>query len=1107
LPQIERPLRILAWPLVSAVLMFVLAWVGIEGASLGGRVAVLWLANAAIIALLLRRPRSTWLLLGTAALLGNVAAALLTGDTLPLALALSACNLVEILLVAHLLERRFPQAGSMVTLPAILVLALTGLGGALLSSALAFVSVSLLGEAISLEAVAPWLLADLNGLLILTPLFLSLSEPRERDETRGGVEFALLAALALGVCLTIFAFRASSMFFMAPVLVLAALRLEVRKAALLVGAVCITACLMTAGGLGPLNTPHVDYTTRVFLLQGFMAAAVLLTLPVAALSKERQRTADELRRREEHYRLLADNSSDMVLRLDGQGHAGFVSDAALRLLGVEPAAIAGPRLLERLHPDDRLRMSAALQRTLRQGEAVSCFRMQHSTGPWRWVEAHIRRADHGQAGVGPADHHGCDAALDGRCTTGASAPCPQAARLDTERALRSADDVALVATVRDIHQRRSAELLAADSAARLRESNRLLLVAEGLASLGHWFFEPEQGEVRFSAEAAALLGLDTPTLAPRDALEVIAAADRRPLLRKLVEANRAESPAECVVRYLTAGGERTLQLRIQRNGSGPGRVGLIGVISDITDKLAAERQLVEALEEAQTAAAARSQFLATMSHEIRTPMTGVLGMIELLNDDPALEERQLFLDTLGQSADLLMSVLNDILDFSKIDSGQFAFADEPFDLGGTLAATLQLFDRAASARQLNLRFEGPEPGETWLRGDAQRLQQVLSNLLSNAIKFSERSEVTVRCSVRPRPGAHAAVRLTVGDKGLGISPAAQAQLFEPFIQGEGASGRGGTGLGLAISRRLVAGMGGNIAVRSALGRGSAFTVSLTLPQAAPLPRARKRFVARAARPLDLLLAEDNPVNQLLVTALLNRMGHRVTCATDGQSAIELSAQRRFDLILMDMQMPRCDGLGATSRIRRGGGPNAETPVIALTADASAERRAVYTARGIDALLTKPIDCAALAATLARFAARPELQDDEPPPRDATEVLDLAILDEVRALLGRERLADLLGLLATEIEQRPRAIRQALADREFERAAAEAHSLKGAASNLGALQVADAALGIEQVIKTADRMNHVDLGPALRQLAAAVARTQDALAAQFHPVPEPIVARA
>ena len=1094
-----RAARLTGLLLAPAVTVFALALLGFEFGRRDDGVAAVWFANGVLIAWLLRRPRSEWRLLLAAALAGNTGAGLAWGDPVGPAAALAACNAAEVLLVAWLFSRAFARRTAFDSLEHLGRLSLLALTGPAVSTALAGLSLALLGSPVGAEALLHRALANSFGILVLTPLLLALTGRGSLTAERPYSNSPSCSCLRLSR-------ETSAIFLLTPLLVFAGFRVRVEQAVVLVTLVCGIALVLTRQGEGPLVLPALDPSLRTFMLQSFMATVLTLLLPISILSQERRRTAAALRAREEQYRLLADHSSDLVLRLDREGRALFVSSAARRLLGVTEAALAGEALAGRIHPEDRSRFRSVLLRASHNGEAVSCFRMRHSDGDYRWIEAHCRFV--GSAANCRATLHSCEAALQGRCLPGAQAPCGSGQETESGHAPLSfepaADDLTIIAALRDIHQRRTAELLATEASVRLRETNRLLLMAEGLASLGHWVHDPQAGDVLLSAEAAALLAVPQLTFRPADLVALIRTEDRRYLLRAVALARRYDAPAKCTVRIGAAATERTIQLRVQQRETLAGETGLFGIVSDITDKLRAEQQLVSALDEARRAAEFRSQFLATMSHEIRTPMTGVVGMIELLSDEPSPDQRRLYLDTLRRSADLLMAVLNDILDFSKVDAGRLTFAAEPFDLGALLQTTFRLFERSADARGLRLTLHAPLPGETWLRGDALRLQQVVSNLLNNAIKFSERGEVALRCSVHPRARGRQALRITVADRGIGISADVQSRLFEPFVQGPTSASAGGTGLGLAISRRLVAGMGGTISLRSSEGRGSSFTVSLILPStdagglaSAPVTEQEKE------RPLDILLAEDNTINQLLVTALLRRMGHRVTCAGDGEAALVAAAGRAFDIILMDMQMPRRNGLSTAAAIRYGTGPNAATPIIALTADAAAERRSCYEGGPIDLILSKPVDSSALRSALNAWSSpsppvpllgariAPRLQS----PTADQAMLDPAVLGEIRAMLGGARLDELLDLLAAELDSRPRAIREALADHALDRAAAETHSLKGAAANLGAAGVAGAARTLEQAIAAASGSGQrAGIAPALRVLGQAVSDTQHALAA-------------
>lgn len=802
--------------------------------------------------------------------------------------------------------------------------------------------------------------------------------------------------------------------------------------------------------------------------------SVLALLLFAAHYRHVRTAADALREKARYYQSLADHSGDLLIRLDRDGSARFVSRASRRLLGCHPDTLMGHGLIAHVHPGDVADFVAAVRRTQSTGETNCTFRIKDGVGDYRWVEARCRLTD---------------------LPRWTRPPLQSPAGWSHGGQHDEAFDLTIIATLRDIHDRKLAEQRAANSAARLSEANNLLVMAEELASLGHWAFDPIARTIHLSQEAALMAGLDSRDVELDELWALLEPKDRHGLLRRLVLAGRQAGPTEATVRVRQGEELRTLQLKVQRNGDEEAGA-LFGVVSDITDKLAGEQRLVAALHEARSAAAFRSQFLATMSHEIRTPMTGVIGMIELLATEPSSAERALYLETLRHSAELMMAVLNDILDFSKVDAGRLTIQNEPFDLGATLLTTLRLFDRTASARGLSLRLDGPDPGAVWLRGDAVRLRQVLSNLLSNAIKFSERGEIVLRASLFPRRTAAPALTISVEDQGQGISPALCERLFEPFVQGDDNAAEG-TGLGLAISRRLVHAMGGSIAVSSREGHGSTFTLLLGLPTA-EATEGEGGVTARTepARPLDILLAEDNPVNQLLVTALCRRMGHRVIVAPDGEAAIVAASRRRFDLILMDMQMPRCDGLTAARRIRTYPGPSAKVPIIALTADAAAARRPLYAEAGIDGLLAKPVDSGALGMTLSRIAdGAPPRPDGEPGPLPHGILLDRSILDEVEALLGPAKLRTLVDLLDDELDRRPRAIRAALADGEARRAASEAHSLKGAAGNLGAVAVRDAAAAIEEVSShSAEADGPVQgLAVALADLDRAAAETRRALA--------------
>jgi PAS domain S-box-containing protein len=682
-----------------------------------------------------------------------------------------------------------------------------------------------------------------------------------------------------------------------------------------------------------------------------LTATLALQMAVRRKTRELRQTNEALKReiqekkhaekaaktQELKYRLLAENSADLIWTMDKDRRYTYFSPAAQSMLGYTPEELIDLPLEDRFPPRSLAK--------IRQADAIRCSHWQNDANEVLTMSMELQQIRKDGSVI---------------WTEVVSTPI-----LGDE-----GEPQGVLGVTRDITDRKKFERTLRESERRFRE----IIVKS-----------PHPMCIMESQTENLFLCNDSFTKAFGYTLEDIAtsrdwwslfcpeSADGKTIrtaCRKAVKhgsVSRKESPPQVASIRRSDGQIRKVEIRLTPLGEE-----VLISLFDLTSLLELQSELVQAKEEAETANKAKTEFLANMSHEIRTPLNGALGMLQLMQTTELNAEQCEYIDAAITSCQRLTRLMGDILDLSRVEAGKLDLIEEPFDLSDTIHSTFQLFQPMAQQKKLSIKSV-IDPRIPWiLVGDADRLQQVLNNLLSNALKFTEKGSVSMEASLLPPASEdEASILFTVADTGVGVPDNRLADIFSPFTQVDGSFTRSyqGAGLGLAICKRIVSLMGGSMSVESDHGQGTTFYVSIPFKigetPAKPAPEAEP---APARTGFHVLLAEDDLVNRATVSKMLEKLGCSVVSAQDGRQALEILKKDRFDLVFMDIQMPILDGVQATMAIRNktAGAHNVYIPIIALTAYAMPGDRNRFLEAGMDAYLPKPVEFGDLRDVLAKF---------------------------------------------------------------------------------------------------------------------------------------------
>jgi len=587
---------------------------------------------------------------------------------------------------------------------------------------------------------------------------------------------------------------------------------------------------------------------------------------------------------------------------------------------------------------------------------------------------------------------------------------------------------------------------------------------------GIWDWNLETGDLYISPKLRDLIGYskeETKDRSPAWWLEKIHPDDQTEIMRNIEEfsSGKMEFTYFDGCRFLCKNGDYLWLENHAKVLSGKhNKVQRItATVINITPQKYIQNQLYTIISDQEKEARNKMKFLSSLSHEFRSPLSGILGMATLLKESILSPDQLHFTENISNSTEMLLALVNDILDVAKLNSGKFEFEKINFSLVKIIKRASDLIRPTIMKKNLTFNLEISESAPEYIMGDPTRLQQILVNLLSNATKFTSSGSITLSVNLidSNKPSFQHSLHFEIADTGIGIAPETQENLFNDFTQANRSISRlyGGTGLGLSICKELVHLMSGNIGVNSAPGNGSTFWFTIPFdeqPEASGGDDVLNQS-SSANIPLHILLVEDNQVNQEVMLGLLTILGDNVTVANNGEEALELFKSKKFDIVLMDLNMPVLDGLRATQSIRKL--PNGDAPIIAVTANTFSGERENCMQHGINHVLNKPIDKISLEVALHPYRSQTNHHTIDKPKKDqrlsTIPIIDKKAIHTLVTDLGKDKVEALIDLyrkdavtLVTQIKSSP-----PLEIVNY------AHTLAGMSENLGILLVGKTARDI------------------------------------------------